>query len=629
MNRATTFFLIVFLFLTGCSEIKGTSYDSSSEPSPSLGAAVFPHLAGWEKPEGHGQYVIDNGTKDCANACHGEDLNGGSARGCKTCHTTYPHPAPEEWQGLEGHGKFVISAGSSDDCTKACHADDTSRPCTKCHASYPAKHNDASWSEKNHGAFVKESGSSKECSTMCHRQDVPEELKIKTCADCHPSYPTSHEDIDWGGSGKHKEFISQYGGIASSDCTTCHGEDLTGGSSGISCVTSVCHHKGGANAAEWKDKTEHGAAASADISKCTACHEQDLKGNSVAVGCDTCHHKNWAGEKPWADASEHGQFGAKPATTCKVCHGGDLSGGLAGINCTSCHGDIYPHSNNWSDKKQHGLTAKGGLDKCKSCHGELTSPDCRSCHHDGKPTWLSAAHKAQAKADTTGCKVCHGADLKGGESSQSCYDCHDPGNAYTHPNNWGEAFNHGIEYQTTPSDCKTACHGKDLKGGIAKVACGSCHTYYPHTMTMWDTKHGAQVLTSSDDFKLNGFDTNCSGCHGPIYTHSKDKYPGNMNLFEQIELYEVFDAASGKVSTAGRCYKCHFAYPHVKGIDPSTGTEKTWKTVHKKIAFSWGNATDPKPTCVKGNSCHATKRKSVYMQNKTEGVFCSSYCHKK
>ena len=638
---------ILYVIITGCGDIKGTSYESAPAEGPNvtISQSIFPHKSyqgtAWKEQGGHGKWVLDYDIKACANPCHGTNFEGGSARSCKTCHESFPHPASEIWQGIEGHGKFAKDAGGTNVCATKCHSTDFTggydpkkkKSCAKCHTSYPIKHNDASWSSKNHGAFVKELGSSKECSTMCHRQDVPEGLKIKTCADCHPSYPKMHEDPNWGSAGKHKEFLSQYGDFTSSDCTTCHGEKLTGGSSEIACATSECHHKGGANIAGWKDKTEHGVIAASDISKCTACHEQGLKGNSVVVGCDTCHHKNWADthEKPWANMSEHGAYGKDPATTCKVCHGAELDGGLSGIACSSCHGDIYPHSDNWKDKGKHGFVAKGDLNKCKSCHGEAIA-DCESCHHNSDNNWKKSSHQAIAKSDTSGCKACHGTDLKGGASGKSCYDCHDNdddqynGNNYPHPESWGEQYNHGSQYQLDSDSCKTACHGTDLKGGISGKKCNQCHTTYPHFASDWDETHGNGVLTSGK-FDIGKFqnsgDSSCSNCHGGIYTHKKYEYPDNMTPEKLADLVLVTNPNTGDPANY-RCYFCHFAFPHIEGVWKLNGASEPWKKVHGKVysGNTWGA---PSGMCGTSGGCHTGKPKvETYKSNSSD----CKYCHK-
>ena len=58
------------------------------------------------------------------------------------------------------------------------------------------------------------------------------------------------------------------------------------------------------------------------------------------------------------------------------------------------------------------------------------------------------------------CKSCHGADLQGGDTGFSCFQCHQ---TYPHPEEWnkiGDPNHHG----KSKEDCK-GCHGDDYDGG--------------------------------------------------------------------------------------------------------------------------------------------------------------------
>jgi len=370
-----------------------------------------------------------------------------------------------------------------------------------------------------------------------------------------------------------------------------------------------------------------------------------LKGNAVVEGCDECHHKNWEEdhEKPWADISQHGVPGVEPAQSCKTCHGGDLEGGLSKVSCKTCHDGIYPHPVDWDKKEAHGLIARIGMDKCVRCHGDITSKDCVECHHDSEDDWVETvveekpSHTKAFEQDTDSCQFCHGDDLKGGMSISSCYECHDPGNNYryeegSHPKDWKEQFNHGIAYKNRKKNCKTACHGKELDGGLSSVTCVKCHEKYPHEKGWYDY-HTDPYITSSDNLNKEALEKNCMKCHGGFYTHKKGVYPDNMSFQEKIDLSFVRNPENGSL-VAVRCYGCHFAYPHVKGISPSTGDELPWLEAHtKEITKSWGEIDK---TCVVADSCHYSKRQStnpVKAQNgnwKTINLeYCTEFCHKK
>lgn len=634
INRTNTLIFLILLCAVGCGScgsVNGPYYDSAKNPDPSLSDndGVFPHNSEWKDLTKHGKYVIDKGFSSCQNACHGEKFEGGSARSCKTCHADFLHPSSEIWNGIAGHGKYVIEQGSTNACATGCHGKDLKggydpndkKSCSKCHTSYPLSHNTKGWSHDGHGKFVKTTGDSTECGTMCHRADVPKELKIKQCADCHPSYPEQHKSSSkWVKEGGHGKFLLNYGGITTSDCTICHGAKLEGGSSEIACAISECHHKG---EGEWKDASAHGSVAYSKFSECQACHGKDTKGNSVVEGCDGCHHDSWS---DWIKGTEHGGYGKEPATECKLCHGDDLSGGVAAKACSTCHGDIYPHKEGWEGKDKHGLAAKSDLSKCKNCHNNVTSPDCKSCHHDNNPQWQPTDHSQLAKLGLDGCKTCHGSDLKGGEAGKTCYECHDPADSYEHPEGWNEAVQHGVTYRNDKTACQTACHGTDLNSGISGIACKSCHTEYPHPEDWASWNHGALVLTSDDQFDSAKFDTGCANCHGQAEKFTK-----------QFNNVTSFTTPTG----VGRCYICHANYPHpgFKDYIGGLGTvDEEWDAGHWYYIvfnFSFAGKNDAgKDTQIKmldkgcadmnGGACHAAGRHGPLKNY----AGCGTLCHK-
>lgn len=514
--------LYLLLLLSACGSFTPVDFgDGSHDDGPLPEVSLYPHAEGWKDISAHGSFVLKNGYANCAGICHGDDFTGGNG------------PA-----------------------------------CVDCHKSYPVTHSSSEWHPTGHGRYVLDAGGSTECTSMCHRNDAPEEAKLKTCADCHKSYPSMHDEDEW--SSGHKDFVKLHGGVGLADCSICHGTDLKGGSSGVSCVSSSCHHIVEDEDKEWSDADVHSAMAYEGLEKCTACHGTDLKGLLDVKGCDDCHHTKWeeTHSKKWAEVTEHGSIAQASKDSCKLCHGADLTGGDAGVTCnnSACHGDVYPHSAAWSDGKEHGIVAKSDLSKCTTCHGDVTSQDCAECHHQNKSGWVSTEHRREAKGDLGSCKTCHGADLKGGESKRSCYTCHDNGGVYAeHDDDWGEAGNHGQFYLADKSQCTTACHGVYLTGGLTGIACNSCHIKYPHDKS-WSVMHGGSVLTTvsgKEAFDSAKFDNDCAGCHG-----------------ETVEMSTAFPPVDSPETSLGikRCYACHSAYPHIGYEDGAMSG--AWKPRH-------------------------------------------------
>lgn len=76
------------------------------------------------------------------------------------------------------------------------------------------------------------------------------------------------------------------------------------------------------------------------------------------------------------------------------------------------------------------------------------------------------------------CSECHGRDLKGGISKTGCYSCHNgPDGTVGHPDGWLQNSKpsdyHGRYAKDFAVAC-TACHGPDLRGP-AVPSCYSCH----------------------------------------------------------------------------------------------------------------------------------------------------------
>lgn len=694
-----TLFIFVGNFTTGCSSVKSTKYKSPEDGTASVSQKdVFPHKDGWGDYTSHGKFVIDNGDSVCANTCHGANFEGGSARGCKTCHPVYPHDASETWQGLLGHGKYAIDKGADKVCTTVCHGEDlnggydpqSKKSCTKCHTSYPASHGISDWSTKGHGSFVAKAGNSFECATMCHRNDVPKSFKLKGCADCHKSYPDIHKSEGWKGEG-HGEFVTSYGGITSSDCTLCHGANLLGGTSGISCANSNCHHSGLDKGQTWGEN--HGDVAKTTLSKCQICHGVDLKGNSVVYGCSKCHHENWEEThlgKKWSEASQHGVAFKNDDNACKLCHGMDLKGGIAKVSCYgSCHGDVYPHTQDWASSSVHGPTAKIKFDNCLECHSK-ESGDCKKCHHDNVDGWANL-HKQASDEYFLACSICHGEDPNSaGPLANNCAGCHGKGMTPHSPamisgtcdgeegsepcfidTPYSDPVVHGVEAKADLTKCK-ACHGVNLQGGVTQKSCYECHdskNVYPHAND-WKTPsvHGASYVS-------NGVSSCFGTCHGSktdggissiscYPCHNKNPH-GNDILathgalvltagddFDTIKFDNTCKVCHGPtypltdnvpavsqttVSGSGvkTCYNCHPNYPHryygFSNWDDNDAAHYSFLLGNKAYKGLTGDQQkailNSQSGCVFNNVCHANSRKGPEMNWPGEQYTYCNFCH--
>ena len=168
---------------------------------------------------------------------------------------------------------------------------------------------------------------------------------------------------------------------------------------------------------------------------CVECHGQDLAGGWSGVSCTQCHETYPHPEgfdSPTAHGHEFLEVG--PGSCATYCHGQDWTGGDSGVSCFQCHG-TFPHSEDWSDISQHGVHVdkNGGPDTCAThCHGEdLGGADsgvsCTQCHknYPHVPDWKNQHDDYIGENGFRGCATeCHGEDYHGGVSGVSCKDCH-------------------------------------------------------------------------------------------------------------------------------------------------------------------------------------------------------------
>jgi len=231
-----------------------------------------------------------------------------------------------------------------------------------------------------------------------------------------PAGPNPHPP-GWAAQGKHGQ---SYLDSKSSCASSCHGEALDGGISGVSCTEC---HKDYPHPSGWATPTAHGppSRGEAALNRCATCHGTDFKGGFARIGCLSCHPA-YPHPADWAEPRSHGAGileAGDPASCATSCHGADYNGGSTGLSCFSCH-ENYPHGESWAQFDRHGSAAK-------------------------------------PQASTNCASVCHGDDFRGGDTGVSCFACHA---VYPH-GNW---FPYGNHYawvrQFGETGCLTAqgCH---------------------------------------------------------------------------------------------------------------------------------------------------------------------------
>ena len=123
---------------------------------------------------------------------------------------------------------------------------------------------------------------------------------------------------------------------------SCHGDDLDGGITGISCSTEsfdgqACHTSGpGLHPGDWLDKSSpdfHGLAYSASSNLCSVCHDSLQPGALAGYNCLDCHFSENGTQRVPAGSEfthngygdDHMSFPLSVSLVCVNCHDINMS----------------------------------------------------------------------------------------------------------------------------------------------------------------------------------------------------------------------------------------------------------------------------------------------------------------
>jgi predicted CxxxxCH...CXXCH cytochrome family protein len=328
-------------------------------------------------------------------------------------------------------------------------------------------------------------GSFKECGTTCHTNPPGGTHPVDDqCESCHGAVIASYNAGDpansvWADSSRHIDGAVQVTGYHdllgwtapkggtdhhgsnyfmtnqqadehNTDCTACHGANLDGGSSGISCDNLGCHTRDwrscdfchGTNPGQYNPPAGVGDETATDT-LAVGQHAVHLSSSftHVAFDCDNCHNIPAAGDVSHA-------LGYVPSADLQTeGHHGDvaLTGRAAGMTW-----DV-------TDTMGNPITARG------SCVG--------ACHSDGNggppnvtPYWAGGTWTAG------GCGNCHDSAPSSGEHGEhvgeaTCNQCHPNQSTTPHMNGSKDYTGNAI---LTPDGCGPGipscdgmCHGRD------------------------------------------------------------------------------------------------------------------------------------------------------------------------
>ena len=136
---------------------------------------------------------------------------------------------------------------------------------------------------------------------------------------------TGKHPQDWIGSHRTAYFPK------SDQCQECHGADLRGGISKVSCFSasfggSTCHPGGPvSHALPFASPAQHGSPAKSDLSFCQKCHGQpgtiNFNGGLSSIACSTCHTPASAHPTDWQGSGTYSHRNSRNrSVACAICH---------------------------------------------------------------------------------------------------------------------------------------------------------------------------------------------------------------------------------------------------------------------------------------------------------------------
>ena len=268
-----------------------------------------------------------------------------------------------------------------------------------------------SGSDQFHGDKVLVAGSGS-C-TSCHGIDFSGGPSGVACADCHATFPHPPNWSTPGSEDSHAAFLkSIYWDM--SRCQDCHGEDHTGGTSGVSCYD--CHtNPGGPESCN----TCHGNSAAPITAMSSWAPPKDLEDNLSTTAVGVGAHQTHLIDSTMTTAYRK---------DCNLCHTSivgfddpDHINGVVDIEFNDVATDLGGVSPTWSESTT----------SCANtyCHGNFTFRKDESRFNFAYVDSLIVGNNATANWINVGsgeavCGTCHGIPPQGHLDHEACGICH-------------------------------------------------------------------------------------------------------------------------------------------------------------------------------------------------------------
>jgi len=187
----------------------------------------------------------------------------------------------------------------------------------------------------------------------------------------------------------------------------------------------------------WSQPGEHGLASKLQDSECGTCHGDDLLGGSAGVDCDVCHPADWRTDCTWCHGGVDDSSGAPPLDMDDSANGISFPEHGAHVQrldhpaygCAECHlrpvdvlsvGHLFTADDTPALAE---LTFAQGMSPAGS-YGRSGSCSNLYCHGNGR------SGGAASSGENYGCNDCHRKSALSGEHDEhleegvDCDDCH-------------------------------------------------------------------------------------------------------------------------------------------------------------------------------------------------------------
>ncbi len=228
--------------------------------------------------------------------------------------------------------------------------------------------------------------SSNSCA-VCHGEDFSGGQSGVSCYTCHAGYPHVGFQLT---PGVHRTSIRESNWNLTG-CQQCHGTNFAGGSSGVSCLG--CHDEQGGpvacNTCHANPPVDDAGLPSGMVSGSYGAHAKHAVEKGYA--CTECHNPaagfSHAGALPAEVTFDYARIANRPPYQTAYTHLGDNFSGN-GTCATYCHSD----GRGASPLINPGQWVGGSLNQCQSCHAvppasanHPSEPSCHLCHPNIDP----------------------------------------------------------------------------------------------------------------------------------------------------------------------------------------------------------------------------------------------------